>query len=132
VKVFAPAGLAGVPGQLIVRENLIWFPSGSLFSVNQAATELRGVRFEGNVIAARALGGSEDGVPALHFEFSRNHAAALPRDQGASAFPAQPPEAMTVLDSAAALGIERVEEQTGEIFVRKASPASQAGAFNVP
>ena len=127
LKVFVPAGLAEIPGQLILRENLIWFPSGSLFSVNQAATELRGVRFEGNVIAARALGGSEDRVPARHFEFSRNHAAALPHHQEGGAFPAQSPDAMTLHDSAAALGIEGIEEQTGKISVMKASAASEAG-----
>jgi hypothetical protein len=132
VKIFVPGGVEVVPGGLIVRDNLLWFPTGSLISVNQAATGLRGVRFEGNVIAARALGGHEDGAPARHIEFVRNQATIVPPGDADASFQTLSSEAMTLHDSSASLGIEKVDEGSGAPTIRAQSAASRAGSPFTP
>jgi hypothetical protein len=77
VKIFVPDGLTEVPGGLLLRKNVVLFPTGSVMSVNRAAIGLRGVRFEDNRAEAQALGGTEDGAEAPLVEFARNQGIAV-------------------------------------------------------
>jgi hypothetical protein len=108
-KIYVMPELKVVPEGLVFRENLIWFPTGRLASVNQAAATLQGVRFERNVIVVRELGGTEKGTFPESFGFSGNLVAPV----GAEA---------------EALGIQGVDEVTGEVRVSPGSKAEASGS----
>lgn len=126
VKIYVPQELGEAPGDLVFRKNLIWFPAGMMLSINQAATALRGVRFEGNVVAAQGLGGTEKGLRAQHYQFVGNHTVALL---------AAGNESMRELAavggawhaSHSAAGILQVNASTGRIESEPDSPAAKTG-----
>ncbi|HEX3658529.1 MAG TPA: right-handed parallel beta-helix repeat-containing protein [Pirellulales bacterium] len=124
-KIYVTPDLTEVPGGLIFRENLMWFPTGRLLSMNQAARALRGVRFHKNVVGARALGGTEDGAAPEHVEFSGNHAAAV-SGEGAPSLRAFTADDGVLHGSAAELGIS-VDGETGAVRVAAGSAASKLG-----
>jgi len=130
VKIYVLPEQAEAPGGLVFRENLIWFPTGSVLSINQTATALRGVSFASNVVAAWALGGTEKGLAAQHFEFSANHAAALSA-QGTESLSAFAGAGGVLHPDQAAPGIVKVDADTGKIETRADSPAAMVGSHSV-
>ena len=123
-KIYVMPELTIVPESLLFRENLLWFPTGRLLSVNQAASMLQGVRFERNVIVTRELGGTENGIAPQAFSFSSNQVAPVGKD------------AMTILTAndgklypdAQSLGITTVDDTTGALQIRPGSSAAASGA----
>jgi hypothetical protein len=126
-KIYVLPELTDIPGGLVFRENLIWFPTGNLLSVNKAASTVRGVRFERNVVAACALGGMEDGTPPQHYDFSANQTTALD-EAGRASMSALMGSGGTLHVNAKALGILDADETTAALQVAPGSAAASSGA----
>jgi hypothetical protein len=126
-KIYVLPELTEIAGGLVFRDNLIWFPGGRLLSINRASSAVRGVRFERNVVAARALGGMEDGTPPQHYDFSGNHATALNAD-GRTSMSALIANGGALHDNAKALGILDVDQTTGALKTEPGSAAASSGA----
>jgi hypothetical protein len=128
-KIYVLPELTEIPGGLVFRENLIWFPTGNLLSVNKAASTVQGVRFERNVIAVRSTGGTEDGTAMQHCHFAGNHAASS--DSTHTDGKVLVTNGGTLLETPAAFGIIAEDTNAGVIQIRPGSPASQVGSRHV-
>ena len=127
MKIYVPTDLTEVPGGLVFRKNLIWFPSGDVLSINQAATTLHGVRFEDNLVAARKLGGHEKGARAQNYEYSGNHAVAL-SEAGNDSMREFVGAGGVLHEKPSDAGFRGVGESTGAIEIQPGSPAAEVGA----
>lgn len=107
-KIYVMPGLTAVPGGLVFRENLLWFPTGRLASVNQAASTLQGVLFERNIIVTHDLGGTETGAFPQSYTLRDNQVAPASEVQS--------------------LGITGIDETTGTLQIRSGSSAAASGA----
>ncbi len=126
-KIYVTAEPTEVPGGLVFRDNLIWFPTGRMLSMNQAACGLRGVRFENNAVASNGLGGGERGAPPEHVAFSGNQAMALSED-GAASLQKLVAGDGSLHENAVSLGIGGVDDQTGSLQIIDGTPAAKKGA----
>lgn len=126
-KIYVLPELTAIPGGLLFRQNLIWFPTGNLISVNQAASAVRGLRFEHNAVVVNFPGGTEDGTPAQHVEVQGNEAAAFSNSARASLTPLAS-NGGKLHDNAQALGISSIDESTGFVKLQPETAAAAMGA----
>ena len=126
-KIYVMSELATVPGGLVFRENLLWFPTGRLASLNQAASTLLGVRFERNMVVTRGLGSTENGTAPQCFSFNGNQVAPVGKED-ASTLAILTANDGKLHPEAQELGITGVDDATGSLQIRPGSSAAASGA----